>query len=55
MNLPYFVLGPVFPGSIQIWAAILQRWILTSSGQGKLQCDVRHDAATRHLLPESEL
>lgn len=37
MNLPYFVLGPMFPGCIHMWAAVLQRWLLTSSGQGKLQ------------------
>lgn len=37
MNLPYSVLGPVCPGCIQMWAAILQRWILTSSGQGKVR------------------
>lgn len=38
MNLPYFVLGPVFPGCSRMWAATLQRpWQLTSNGQRKLQ------------------
>lgn len=34
-NLPYFVLGPVFPGYSCMWAAALQRlWQLTSRAKG---------------------
>lgn len=51
-NLPYFVLGPVFPGCSQIRAATLQRpWQLTSSGQRKLQSPWCH--ARRHFLSTS--
>ena len=56
-NLPYFVLGPVFPGYSQMRAAALQRpWQLTSRAKEAAVSLVSDEMLlSQHLLPESKL
>lgn len=55
-NLPYFVLGPVFPGYSQMWAATLQRpWQLTSRAKEAAVSLVSDEMPrSQHLVPESK-